>query len=161
MTSLAVVIHMLRAGRICGKHLSGLKKLIELRKHLGLNEIHLLGQSWGGMQTLEYICNYQPEGIKSIILSSTLPASWMWAKEAKRMIEQLPEDMQAAIRYATETGDYSRPEYQKAEDMYMEFHCGWCITRGCTTMPDTSEEKRQRSLYHSRRTQTNLHRLAH
>lgn len=101
-----------------------IEELIELRKHLGLDEIHLLGQSWGGMQTLEYVCNYQPEGIKSIILSSTLPASWMWAKEAKRMIAQLPEDMQAAIQYATETGDYSRPEYQKAEDMYMVFHCG-------------------------------------
>lgn len=100
-----------------------IEELIELRKHLGLDEIHLLGQSWGGMQTLEYVCNYQPEGIKSIILSSTLPASWMWAKEAQRMIAQLPEDMQAAIQFATETGDYSSPEYQKAEDMYMTFHC--------------------------------------
>lgn len=118
-----------------------IEELIELRKHLGLDEIHLLGQSWGGMQTLEYICNYQPEGIKSIILSSTLPASWMWAKEAKRMIEQLPEDMQAAIRYATETGDYSRPEYQKAEDMYMEFHCGGALPEDapqCLTRPKKS-----------------------
>ena len=56
-----------------------IEELIELRKHLGLDEIHLLGQSWGGMQTLEYVCNYKPEGLKSIILSSTLPASWLWA----------------------------------------------------------------------------------
>lgn len=49
-----------------------IEELIELRKHLGLDEIHLLGQSWGGMQTLEYVCNYKPEGLKSIILSSTL-----------------------------------------------------------------------------------------
>lgn len=118
-----------------------IEELIELRKHLGLDEIHLLGQSWGGMQTLEYVCNYQPEGIKSIILSSTLPASWMWAKEAKRMIAQLPEDMQAAIQYATETGDYSRPEYQKAEDMYMAFHCGGAPdenTPECLTRPKKS-----------------------
>ena len=27
-----------------------IEELIELRKHLGLDEIHLLGQSWGGMQ---------------------------------------------------------------------------------------------------------------
>ena len=118
-----------------------IEELIELRKHLGLDEIHLLGQSWGGMQTLEYVCNYQPEGIKSIILSSTLPASWMWAKEAKRMIAQLPEDMQAAIQYATETGDYSRPEYQKAEDMYMIFHCGDTLDENapeCLTRPKKS-----------------------
>lgn len=114
-----------------------IEELMELRKYLGLDEIHLLGQSWGGMQALEYICNYRPQGIKSFILSSTLPASWLWAKEAERMIAQMPEDMQAAIKQATQTGDYSSTEYQKAEDEYMRLHCGGtpakdapeCLTR--------------------------------
>ncbi len=51
-----------------------IEELIQLRKHLGLDEIHLLGQSWGGMQAIQYACEYKPEGIKSYILSSTLPA---------------------------------------------------------------------------------------
>lgn len=93
-----------------------------LRKYLGLEEMHLLGQSWGGMQTLEYVCNYKPEGLKSIILSSTLPASWLWAEEQQRMIKLLPKDMQEAIARATESGDYSSPEYQAAEAEYMLRH---------------------------------------
>ena len=105
-----------------------IEELIELRKHLGLDEIHLLGQSWGGMQTLEYVCNYKPEGLKSIILSSTLPASWLWAEEAQRMIAQMPQDMQDAIKKATESGDYSSPEYQAAEDEYMRQHCAGEVT---------------------------------
>lgn len=105
-----------------------IEELIELRKHLGLNEIHLLGQSWGGMQTLEYVCNYKPEGLKSIILSSTLPASWLWAEEAQRMIAQMPRDMQDAIKKATESGDYSSPEYQAAEAEYMRQHCAGEVT---------------------------------
>lgn len=105
-----------------------IKELIELRKHLGLDEIHLLGQSWGGMQTLEYVCNYKPEGLKSIILSSTLPASWLWAEEAQRMIAQMPQDMQDAIKKATESGDYSSPEYQAAEAEYMRQHCAGEVT---------------------------------
>lgn len=105
-----------------------IEELIELRKHLGLNEIHLLGQSWGGMQTLEYVCNYKPEGLKSIILSSTLPASWLWAEEAQRMIAQMPQDMQDAIKKATESGDYSSPEYQAAEAEYMRQHCAGEVT---------------------------------
>lgn len=105
-----------------------IEELIELRKHLGLNEIHLLGQSWGGMQTLEYVCNYKPEGLKSIILSSTLPASWLWAEEAQRMIAQMPQDMQDAIKKATEFGDYSSPEYQAAEAEYMRQHCAGEVT---------------------------------
>ena len=105
-----------------------IEELIELRKHLGLDEIHLLGQSWGGMQTLEYVCNYKPEGLKSIILSSTLPASWLWAEEAQRMIAQMPQDMQDAIKKATESGDYSSPEYQVAEAEYMRQHCAGEVT---------------------------------
>ena len=103
-------------------------ELIALRKHLGLDEIHLLGQSWGGMQTLEYVCNYKPEGIKSIILSSTLPASFMWGIEAHRMIKELPQEMQDAIDKATSTGDYSSPEYQAAEAEYMLRHCSGELT---------------------------------
>lgn len=105
-----------------------IEELIELRKHLGLDEIHLLGQSSGGMQTLEYVCNYKPEGLKSIILSSTLPASWLWAEEAQRMIAQMPQDMQDAIKKATESGDYSSPEYQAAEAEYMRQHCAGEVT---------------------------------
>ena len=105
-----------------------IEELIELRKHLGLDEIHLLGQSWGGMQTLEYVCNYKPEGLKSIILSSTLPASWLWAEEAQRMIAQMPQDLQDAIKKATESGAYSSPEYQAAEAEYMRQHCAGEVT---------------------------------
>ena len=99
------------------------EELIALREHLGIKECHLLGQSWGGMLLLDYICNYKPEGIKSIILSSTLPASWMWGMEQARMIRFLPEHMQEAIRKATETGDYDDPAYREAEAEYMLRHC--------------------------------------
>lgn len=114
-----------------------IRELEELRRFLGLEQIHLLGQSWGGMQTLEYVCNHHPEGIKSIILSSTLPSSRMWAEEAARMIRQLPQDMQDAIQKATESGDYFDPDYQAAEAEYMRLHCAGepgpdapeCLTR--------------------------------
>lgn len=100
------------------------EELIALRKHLDLEECHLLGQSWGGMLLLNYVCNYKPEGIKSAILSSTLPASWMWAQEQQRMIAWLPQEMQDAITRATATGDYSDPEYLAAEEEYMLRHAG-------------------------------------
>ena len=106
------------------------EELIALRNHLGLKECHLLGQSWGGMLLLDYICNYKPDGIKSIILSSTLPASWMWGEEQKRMIRFLPQEMQDAIEKATGTGDYSDPAYQAAEAEYMLRHCADPVKEG-------------------------------
>lgn len=98
------------------------KELKALREHLGIEECHLLGQSWGGMLLLEYICNHKPEGVKSIILSSTLPSSKLWGEEQHRMIEELPEAMREAIRIADETGDYSGEAYQAAEAEFMLRH---------------------------------------
>ena len=104
------------------------EELIQLRKHLGLSEMHLLGQSWGGMLLLDYVCNYKPEGLKSLILSSTLPASWMWGEEQHRMIKELPQEMQDAIEKATSTGDYSDPVYVTAETEYMLRHAAGAVT---------------------------------
>lgn len=98
------------------------RELQALREHLDIKECHLLGQSWGGMLLLDYICNYKPDGVKSIILSSTLPSSKLWGEEQHRMIAELPKEMQEAIRKADESGDYSGEEYQAAEAEFMLRH---------------------------------------
>lgn len=100
-----------------------IEELIQLRKYLGLDEIHLLGQSWGGMQTIQYACEYKPEGIKSYILSSTLPSAALWEKEQRRRIRYLPQKMQDAIAKAEKTNDYSSKEYKEAEAEFMFRYC--------------------------------------
>ena len=52
---------------------------------------------------MTYICNYEHSGVKSGILSSTLPASWLWGIEQARMIKELPEEYQEAIKTAIYT----------------------------------------------------------
>ena len=103
-------------------------ELAALREHLGLDEVHILGQSWGGMQLLSYVCERKPEGVKSLILSSTLPASWMWGLEQHRLIEELPQEMQDAIEKATASNDYSDPAYIAAEAEYMLRHAAGAVT---------------------------------
>ena len=97
-------------------------ELISLREYLGLSECHLLGQSWGGMLILDYICNYEHSGVKSLILSSTLPSSELWGREQSRMIKELPPEMQEAIRMAQETGNYDDPAARAADAEYMLRH---------------------------------------
>ena len=46
-----------------------LDELIAIRDHLQLTNIHLLGQSWGGMLAIQYMCDENPKGIASIILA--------------------------------------------------------------------------------------------
>jgi len=100
-----------------------LDELIALRKHLSLERVHLLGQSWGGMLAIQYLCDERPEGVSSLILSSTLPSVSLWTKEGRRNVSYLPEEMQAAIAAAEQSGDYSSPAYQQAEAEYMRRHC--------------------------------------
>lgn len=99
-----------------------MNELIELRKYLGLNELHLLGQSWGGMLSIEYLCDHKPEGIKSVILSSTHPSSKLWAQEQHRMIKFMSQEDQDAIAKAEATGNFDDPAYLAANERFMLLH---------------------------------------
>ena len=105
-----------------------IKELIELRKHLGLDEIHLLGQSWGGMQTIWYALEYKPKGIKSNILSSTLSSAKLWEEEQKRRISYMSKEDQEALLGAVESGDYSSKEYNDALGRFMNMYCAGEVT---------------------------------
>ena len=104
------------------------KELISLREYLNLDEVHILGQSWGGMLAIIYECEYKPKGVKSYILSSTLASAEIWEREQRRRIKYLPEHMQEAIEEAEKSGDYSSKEYADAVDEFMDRHCGPTIT---------------------------------
>lgn len=101
-----------------------INELIELRRYLGIDQCHLLGQSWGGMMIIEYMCDCQPEGVLSNIVSSGLPSTALWAEEQHRMLRYLPQEEQDAVLLAEETKNYDDPMYQQALAHYMSQHGG-------------------------------------
>ncbi|WP_346934405.1 proline iminopeptidase [Clostridium sp.] len=105
-----------------------IKELVELRKYLDLEEIHLLGQSWGGMQAIWYAIDYKPKGIKSYILSSTLSSAKLWEVEQKRRISYMDKKDQEALLNAVNTGDYSSEAYGVALDKFMKMYCAGKVT---------------------------------
>ncbi len=114
-------------------------ELIALRKHLNLTKVHLLGQSWGGMLALDYVLHYNPVGVESLILSSTLSSASLWASEHHRMIRFMSEADQRAIEIAEETGNYESEEYIIANTHFMHAHCAGVYETGkapdCLTRP--------------------------
>lgn len=106
-----------------------LKELDALIKHLQLSSSHLLGQSFGGMLAIMYLCDYQPTNVKSVILSSTLSDANLWGQEQQRMIKELPLNLQQAIALAQETGDFTSSEYLKANEEFMLRHCAPHFTK--------------------------------
>lgn len=100
-----------------------IEELDVLRKHLGITECHLLGQSWGGMLALLYMLEKKPEDVCSLILSSTLASASLWSRELHRLLKGLSEKEQVAVRYAEITGNYTDPAYIAANDKFMKMHC--------------------------------------
>ena len=101
-----------------------LEELKALITHLKLEDIHILGQSWGGMLLIQYMCEELPKGVKSIILSSTLSSARLWKEEQHRLIQLMDEKDQLAIEMAEKTGDFTREEYLLANDHFMLRHAG-------------------------------------
>jgi len=59
-----------------------------VRKQLGLDRIHLLGQSWGGILAQEYVLG-RPGGICSLVLSSTLSSTAQWTRQTAELFAAL------------------------------------------------------------------------
>ena len=97
-------------------------ELKALRRHLNLNRVHILGQSWGGMMLIAYLIDHCPEGIQSAILSSTLSSSTLWSREQHRLISFMPEKELAAFAVAERTDNWERTEYLAANDHYTVLH---------------------------------------
>jgi proline iminopeptidase len=97
-----------------------INELIALREYLNLEQVHLLGQSWGAMQAIAYIIDFQPKGVKSIILSSGHASSSLWASEQHRLITYMSAEDQDAIRRAEATGKWDAPDYLLANEHYYE-----------------------------------------
>jgi proline-specific peptidase len=92
-----------------------------VRAQLGLDRIHLLGTSWGGMLALEHVLSGAP-GIVGLVLSSTLASTDQWAVEQKRLRDALPPEVVAVLDRHERAGTYDDPEYERAEGVYFDRH---------------------------------------
>jgi L-proline amide hydrolase len=96
-------------------------ELNALREALGLDRIHLLGQSWGGMLGMEYALT-QPQGLESLTVASSPASMIQWVEEANRLREDLPPDVQQTLRHHEAAGTVESPEYKTAMDAFYARH---------------------------------------
>ena len=73
-----------------------LAELANVRDALGLDRVHLLGHSWGGMLAQEYALT-QPDGLVSLVLSSTLSSAALWREESLRLRAALPAEIREPL----------------------------------------------------------------
>jgi proline-specific peptidase len=89
------------------------KELAQIRAALGLEEVHILGHSWGSMLAMDYMLT-EPEGVKSLIFASPALNIRRWTADARQLLKALPEETQAVIERHETEGTTNTPEYQAA-----------------------------------------------
>jgi len=92
-----------------------------VRDQLGLERIHLLGTSWGGMLAQEHVLT-GAQGIASLVLSSTLANLALWNDEQLRLRAELPPDVIEVLDRHEQAGTYDDPEYEQAMEAYFDRH---------------------------------------
>jgi proline-specific peptidase len=92
-----------------------------IRKSLGLDHIHLLGQSWGGFLAQEYVLT-NPSGVQSLILANSAASTQRWIDEANRLRAKLPAEVQQTLKTHEEAGTTDDPAYVSATDVYYRRH---------------------------------------
>jgi L-proline amide hydrolase len=102
-----------------------------VRGQLGLERIHLLGTSWGGMLAQEHVLS-GAEGIVSLTLSSTLANLALWNEEQLKLKAQLPPEVIELLDRHEQAETYDDPEYEEAMGVYFDRH----FYRGPTPRPE-------------------------
>ena len=92
-----------------------------VREALGLDELHLIGQSWGGMLGMEYALT-QPSGLRSLIICDSPSSMRLWVQEANRLREDLPPEIQATLLRHEAAGTTESDEYQAAIQAFYDRH---------------------------------------
>lgn len=89
-------------------------EVASIRAELGLHEVHLVGHSWGAAVALEYLLSADATGVKSVTFVGPLIGTDRWLQDANGLVARLPDEAQAAIRNAKQTGDFTTPDFEAA-----------------------------------------------
>jgi proline iminopeptidase len=88
-------------------------ELVAVRAALGLERIHLFGNSWGGWLALQYALDRRPS-LESLILSSSPPSVARWISDCGELRAGLPAHVRETLDRHEASGYFNCPEYQWA-----------------------------------------------
>jgi proline iminopeptidase len=96
-------------------------ELAEVRAALKLDDVYLMGFSWGCALACAYVLEKKPTGVKGIILCAPYLSSPAWDADQRRNIALMPAGIRAAIETGEATGNYGEA-YQAAMMAYYDQH---------------------------------------
>ncbi|HUY29115.1 MAG TPA: proline iminopeptidase-family hydrolase [Candidatus Binataceae bacterium] len=93
----------------------------QLRAALGLERVHILGQSWGTILATEYLLG-KPSGVASVVMANPCVSVPKYLEDLERLCADLPAAAREVIARAEAQGDTETPEYQIASFEFYRRH---------------------------------------
>ena len=97
------------------------EELAQVRAALGLDEVHLLGHSWGSMLAVSALLT-RPSGVRSVVLSSPCLDARAWQADQRAWLREMPAEDQQVIEQCEAAGTTSSPRYTAAMTRFYERH---------------------------------------
>jgi proline-specific peptidase len=94
-----------------------------VRRALHLEQLHLLGHSWGGWLAIEYLLTHPP-GVVSLVLASTSASMPQFVAEAARLKAALPPALAHTLARYEAADDFHHPAYEAAVREFYKRHLG-------------------------------------
>lgn len=98
-----------------------MEELAVVRAALGLDRVHLFGNSRGGWLAVQYTLDCKPE-LESLILSSSPPSVPRWISDCAELRAALDDDVREVLDRHEASGYFSCPEYQRAITQFYRRH---------------------------------------
>jgi proline iminopeptidase len=96
-----------------------IEELSQIREALGLDQVHILGHSWGTMLAASYMLT-QPEGVQSVTFSSPCLSAPQWAADQKKNLKELPLEVRETLDRCEREGSTDSEEYKTAMKAFNE-----------------------------------------
>ncbi|QQZ10138.1 proline iminopeptidase-family hydrolase [Heyndrickxia vini] len=93
------------------------EELGQIREALELDQLHILGHSWGTMLAASYLLT-QPQGIQSVIFSSPCLSAPQWARDQDEHRKELPQEIQDVLAKCEKEGTTNSEEYKEAMKVF-------------------------------------------
>lgn len=98
-------------------------ELVTVRQALSLDNVHILGHSWGTTLAAAYLLT-KPERVESVIFSSPCLSAPMWAKDQDNNRKKLPHEVQKILKRNEDNGTTDCEEYKQASQVFAkQFIC--------------------------------------